>query len=60
MDFGKIIEPISWNTLPPELLSSVLALLVVLVIALVIRIKLKHYDPLKKPSGFLNAVETVV
>ena len=60
MDFGKIIEPISWNTLPPELLSSVLALLVVLIIALVIRIKLKHYDPLKKPSGFLNAVETVV
>ena len=60
MDFGKIIEPISWNTLPPEILSSVLALLVVLIIALVIRIKLKHYDPLKKPSGFLNAVETVV
>ena len=31
-----------------------------LVIALVIRVKLKHYDPLKKPSGFLNVVESVI
>ena len=60
MDFGKIIEPLSWNTLPPEFLTSILALLIVLIIAIVIRIKLKNYDPLKKPHGFLNAVETVV
>ena len=50
MDFGKIIEPLSWNTLPPEFLTSILALLIVLIIAVVIRIKLKNYDPLKKPD----------
>ena len=60
MDFGKIIEPITWNTLPPEFLSSLLALIVVLIIAFAIRFKLRHYDPLKKPSGFLNIVETIV
>ena len=60
MDFGKIIEPLSRNTLPPEFLTSLLALLIMLVIALVIRVKLKHYDPLKKPSGFLNVVESVI
>lgn len=60
MDFGKVIAPLSWNTLPPEFLSSILALLIVLIIAVVVKIKLRHYDPLKKPSGFLNLVETVV
>ena len=60
MDFGKIIAPISWNTLPPEFLTSILALLIVLILAFVIRIKLKNYDPLKKPHGFLNVVETIV
>ena len=60
MDFGKIIEPISWNTLPPEFLTSILALLIVVIFAFVIRLKLRHYDPLKKPHGFLNVVETVV
>lgn len=60
MDFGKIIEPLSWNTLPPEFLSSLLALIIILIITFIIRLKLRHYDPLKKPSGFLNIVEIVV
>lgn len=60
MDFGKIIEPLSWNTLPPEFLSSLLALIIILIITFVIRLKLRHYNPLKKPSGFLNIVEIIV
>ena len=52
MDFGKIIEPISWNTLPPEFLTSILALLIVVIFAFVIRLKLRHYDPLKSLMDF--------
>ena len=60
MDFGKIIAPLSWDTIPPELLSSILAFLIIFIVTIVIHIKLKHYDPLKKPSGFLNAVESII
>ena len=60
MDFNKIIEKLSWNELPPELFSSILAFIITLIIAIVIYIKSKNYDPLKKPSGFMNIVESVV
>lgn len=60
MDFNKIIEKLSWNELPPELFSSILAFIITLIIAIVIYIKSKNYNPLKKPSGFMNIVESVV
>ncbi len=60
MDFGKIIEPLTWNNLSPEMLSSILAFLILLVITFLVHFKIKHYDPLKKPSGFINAIEALV
>lgn len=60
MDFGKIIEILNWNEIPPEFISSVIVMIVIIVFAIVIHFKLKKYDPLKKPSGFLNGVEGVV
>lgn len=60
MDFKKVIAPISWETLPPEFLSSLLAMLIVIIIAVVVRIKLNSFDPLKKPKGFLHIVEILI
>ena len=60
MDFGKIIAPISWSTLPPEFMTSLLAFLISLILILIINIKVRNYDPLRKPSGFMNICEIVI
>lgn len=60
MDLKNIIAPMTWENLPGEFYSSVISLLIVLILALVIRIKLKDYDPLKAPKGFLWWVEQAV
>ncbi len=60
LDFNKVIEWLGWNELPPEFLSSIIVLLVMLIFTLIIHFKIKNYDPLKKPSGFINVIETVV
>ena len=60
MDFGKIIAPISWSTLPPEFMTSLLAFLISLILILIINIKVRNYDPLRKPSGFMNVCEIVI
>lgn len=60
MDFGKVIEPITWDNLPPEFISSVIAMLTIIVLSIVIFIKVKKYDPLDKPHGFIYLVEIVV
>lgn len=60
MDFERVIKLLSWDEIPPEFISSTLALIITLIIALVTYFKLKKYDPLKKPSGYLNLVETLV
>ncbi len=60
MDFKKVISPISWNTLPPEFLSSLLAMAIVIIISIIVRIKLNNYDPLKKPHGFLHIIEILI
>lgn len=59
MDFKRVYEFLSRDEIPPEFFSSLLALIILLIITLIIHIKLKHYDPLKKPSGFLNIVEAI-
>lgn len=60
MDFNKVIRFLSWNEIPPEFISSVLSMIIVIILAIVIRIKLKHYDPLKKTNGFLSIVEEII
>ena len=60
MDFGKIIAPISWSTLPPEFMTSLLAFLISLILILIINTKVRNYDPLRKPSGFMNVCEIVI
>ena len=59
LDFNRVIEWLSWDEIPPEFLSSILALIILLVFTLIISVKIKKYDPLKKPSGFMNVVEIV-
>ncbi len=60
MDFSKVIAWLSWNEIPPEFFSSILAMIVVIILAVVIRVKLNKYDPLKKPKGFMHGVEIIV
>lgn len=60
MDFNKIIEPLSYDNLPPEFITSLLALVIILIITLVINIKLKKYNPLERPKGFLHLVEIAI
>ena len=60
MDFSKMIKFPTWNSLPPEFISSVLAMIIIIIFALIIHFKLKKYDPLTKPSTFLTAVEEIV
>lgn len=60
MDFSKVYKVLSWNEIPPEFFSSIITLLILAILAIVIHIKLKNYDPLKKPNGFLHLVEISV
>ncbi len=60
MDFSSMLKFYSWNEIPPEFLSSWLTMIIVIIIAVVIKIKLKKYDPLKKPKGFLHICEIVL
>ena len=57
MNLEKMIEFLDWNHLPPEFLSSVIALLILLVFAIVVHFKIKSYDPLKAPQGIVYAME---
>lgn len=59
MDFSKMLKFYSWNEIPPEFLSSWVTMLIVIIIAVIIKIKLKNYDPLKKPKGFMHICEVV-
>lgn len=60
MDFEKVIAPISWETIPPEFIASVIAMLTIIIISIVIYFKVKKYDPLDKPKGFIHIVEIVI
>ena len=60
MDFEKVIAPISWETIPPEFIASVIAMLAIIIISIVIYFKAKKYDPLDKPKGFIHIVEIVI
>ncbi len=60
MDFGKVIEPLTWDNLPPEFISSVIAMLAIIILSIVIYFKVKKYDPLEKPHGFIHIVEIIV
>lgn len=60
MDLRSVIELPSWSDIPPEFLTSVIALAIVLVLALAVRFKLEEYDPLKPPRGIVYAAEEAV
>lgn len=60
MDFKRVIEFLSWDEIPAEFISSLIVLFILVIFTIIINIKLKHYDPLKKPSGFLSAIEAIV
>ena len=60
MNLNHAIEFPTWNDIPPEFLTSVIALLIIAILALVVRARLKSYDPLKPPRGILYAAEELV
>ena len=59
LDFKRVIEWLSWDEIPPEFLSSIFSLIIMLILTVIISIKVKKYDPLKKPSGFMNCIEAL-
>lgn len=60
MDLKNIIAPLTWENIPAEFYSSIIAMAIVMVLAVVVWFKLKNYDPLKAPKGFLYWAETAV
>ena len=60
MDFGKIIEPLTWNSLPPEFITSVIVMLLIIAFSVFIYFKVKKFDPLEKPKGFMHVCEVVI
>ena len=60
MDFGKIIEPLTRDSLPPEFIASVIVMLAILAFSIFIYFKVKKFDPLEKPKGFMHVCEVVV
>lgn len=60
MDFGKIIEPLTRDSLPPEFITSVLVMLVIIAFSVFIHFKVKKFDPLEKPNGFMHICEVVI
>lgn len=59
MDFERVIKWLSWNELPPEFLSSLLVFLIIIILILIVHFKIKKYNPLERPKGFMNAVEAI-
>ncbi len=60
MDFEKIIEPLTRDSLPPEFLTSILVMLVIIAFSVFIYFKVKKFDPLEKPKGFMHVCEIVL
>ncbi len=48
------------NVMPPEFISSLLAMLVIVVLVFVVYFKGKKYGPFDKPKGIVNAAEMLV
>ena len=48
------------TTLAPEIFSSLCVVLILCIFAIIIAIKARHADPLKKPKGILFIAETLV
>lgn len=57
---SKMIEPLSWDMIPPEFISSLLAMAIVMILAIAVAIGLRRYDPLKRPKGFMHLAEIAV
>ena len=60
MDFGKMIEPITWDNLPPEFITSVIAMLAIIILSVVIYFNVKKFNPLEKPHGFMHLCEILI
>lgn len=60
MDLGNIISFPTWNSLPPELFSSVITMLVLVGLSLAVYFRVRHYDPLQKPKGIVHLAEICV
>lgn len=59
MDFKRVIKWLNWNEIPPEFISSLLVFLIIIILILFIHFNIKKYDPLKKPSTFINIIESL-
>lgn len=58
MNMDNILRTDFFNVLPPEFLTSMIVMLIIIVLSFVIYHKQKHYDPLKdSPKGIVNVTE---
>lgn len=60
LQIGNLLRTDIGNVLPPEFISSLLAMLIVIVLVFVVYFKGKKYGPFDKPKGIVNAAETLV
>jgi F-type H+-transporting ATPase subunit a len=52
LDFGTI-----WDSIPGEIITSLMVVFIIFVLSLVVYIKIKHANPLEKPKGVLLFAE---
>lgn len=60
LQIGNLLRTDIGNVLPPEFISSLLAMLIVIVLVMVVYFKGRKYGPFDKPKGIVNAAEALV
>lgn len=60
LQIGNLLRTDFGNVIPPEFISSLLAMLIVIVLVFVVYFKGKKYGPFDKPKGIVNAAEMLV
>ncbi len=60
MNFENFLRTDFWNVLPPEFISSMLVMLIIIVLTFIVYFKQKKYTYLDKPKGIVNVAEFIV
>ncbi len=60
LQIGNLLRTDFGNVLPPEFISSLVAMLVIIILVFIVYFKGKKYGPFDKPKGIVNIAETLV
>lgn len=60
LQIGNLLRTDIANVLPPEFISSLIAMFIIVVLVFVVYFKGKKYGPFDQPKGIVNAAETLV